>query len=311
MTGGHKVWELVAHQQGVNCISLSRASSGLLLTGGDDKKVHVWALYNSSPILSLSAHSSRIQSVTFDPAEQSVLSGSAQGSIKMWNLNENFVYRTFSGHLSDVLCISFHHAGTGFASGSLDTNVKLWDVRHKSARATFRGHTKAVTKVKFSPDGRMLATGGEDGKVKLWDLRNNRHLFDYTAHTKAITDIAFHPRFYILVTASLDKFVHVVDLESYKQVGTIGPDTSPPRCITFDQSTRCIVAYPDGVKVINCDPTKVVQTVDASWTRVADLHARGNTLLGASYYQAHVALWRLDMNDVMPQGYTSPNQMAE
>lgn len=43
--------ELVAHQYSVNCVHLSREAEGLLVTGGDDKKVHVWGLRDPVPVL--------------------------------------------------------------------------------------------------------------------------------------------------------------------------------------------------------------------------------------------------------------------
>ena len=86
---------------------------------------------------------------------------------------------------------------------------------------------------------------------QLWDFRNNKCLLDYASHTKAITDVAFHPKYYVLVTASQDKSLHVLDLERCKQVGQVGPDTSAPRAIAFDQETRALVAHPDGLKVVS------------------------------------------------------------
>ena len=36
--------EFVAHQGSVNCIKIGRKSSGVLVTGGEDKKVNLWTI---------------------------------------------------------------------------------------------------------------------------------------------------------------------------------------------------------------------------------------------------------------------------
>jgi hypothetical protein len=41
----------VAHADAVNCLRIGRKSSGVLVTGGDDRKVNVWAIGKPNAIL--------------------------------------------------------------------------------------------------------------------------------------------------------------------------------------------------------------------------------------------------------------------
>ncbi len=43
--------EFAAHAAAVNCLRIGRKSSGVLVTGGEDKKVNVWAIGKPSAIL--------------------------------------------------------------------------------------------------------------------------------------------------------------------------------------------------------------------------------------------------------------------
>lgn len=43
--------EFVAHASNVNCLRIGRKSSGVMVTGGDDRKVNVWAIGKSGVIL--------------------------------------------------------------------------------------------------------------------------------------------------------------------------------------------------------------------------------------------------------------------
>lgn len=43
--------EFVAHSQSVNCLKIGRKSSRVLLTGGEDHKVNLWAIGKPNAIL--------------------------------------------------------------------------------------------------------------------------------------------------------------------------------------------------------------------------------------------------------------------
>lgn len=118
--------------------------AGVLVTGGDDCKVNMWALGRPQAILSLTGHQSPVDCVTFDTAEEVVVAGSSSGSIKLWDLEEAKAVRTLTGHRSNCLSLDFHPFGEFFASGSLDTNLKIWDIRRKGCIHTYKGHTKGV-----------------------------------------------------------------------------------------------------------------------------------------------------------------------
>ena len=43
--------EFVAHGSAVNCLQIGRKSGSVMVTGGDDKKVNVWALGKANAIM--------------------------------------------------------------------------------------------------------------------------------------------------------------------------------------------------------------------------------------------------------------------
>jgi len=163
----YKLQEFVAHSAAVNCLKIGRKSSRVLVTGGEDHKVNLWAIGKPNAILSLYGHSSGIDSVTFDASEVLVAAGAASGTIKLWDLEEAKIVRTLTGHRSNCISVDFHPFGEFFASGSLDTNLKIWDIRKKGCIHTYKGHTRGVNVLRFTPDGRWVVSGGEDNIVKV------------------------------------------------------------------------------------------------------------------------------------------------
>ena len=136
---GFRLQEFAAHSTKVNCAYFGRKFSGVLVTGGEDRKINMWAVGKPHALLSLSGHQSAVESVMFDREEESVLAGAAGGTVKMWDLEQARVTRTFTGYRANCLCLDYHPFGQFFGSGSLDTNFKVWDVRQKVCVHTYKG----------------------------------------------------------------------------------------------------------------------------------------------------------------------------
>ena len=51
MKRAYKLQEFVAHTSNVNCLQVGRKSAGVLVTGGEDKKVNVWAIGKPTAVL--------------------------------------------------------------------------------------------------------------------------------------------------------------------------------------------------------------------------------------------------------------------
>ncbi|PHT26195.1 Katanin p80 WD40 repeat-containing subunit B1 [Capsicum baccatum] len=297
----YKLQEFVAHSLSVNCLKIGRKSSRVLLTGGEDHKVNLWAIGKPNAMLSLSGHSSGIDSVSFDSSEVLVAAGAASGTIKLWDLEEAKIVRTLTGHRSNCISLDFHPFGEFFASGSLDTNLKIWDIRRKGCIHTYKGHSRGVNVIRFTPDGRWVVSGGEDTTVKLWDLTAGKLLHDFKCHEGQIQCIDFHPHEFLLATGSADRTVKFWDLETFELIGSAGPETSVVRCMTFNPEGRTLLCgLHESLKVCSWEPIRCHDTVDVGWSRLSDLNIHDGKLLGCSYNQSCVGVWVVDILRLEP-----------
>lgn len=297
----YKLQEFVAHTSAVNCLKIGRKSSRILVTGGEDHKVNLWAIGKPNAILSLSGHSSGIDSVGFDSSEVLVAAGAASGTIKLWDLEEAKIVRTLTGHRSNCISVDFHPFGEFFASGSLDTNLKIWDIRRKGCIHTYKGHTRGVNAIRFTPDGRWVVSGGEDNTVKLWDLTAGKLLHEFKSHEGQIQCIDFHPHEFLLATGSSDKTVKFWDLETFELIGSAGPETSGVRCMAFNPDGRTLLCgLHESLKVYSWEPIRCHDTVDVGWSRLSDLNVHEGKLLGCSYNQSCVGVWVVDISRIEP-----------
>ncbi|XP_075635057.1 katanin p80 WD40 repeat-containing subunit B1 homolog KTN80.4 isoform X1 [Castanea sativa] len=306
----YKLQEFVAHSSAVNCLKIGRKSSRVLVTGGEDHKVNLWAIGKPNAILSLSGHTSGIDSVSFDSSEVLVAAGAASGTIKLWDLEEAKIVRTLTGHRSNCISVDFHPFGEFFASGSLDTNLKIWDIRKKGCIHTYKGHTRGVNAIRFTPDGRWVVSGGEDNTVKLWDLTAGKLLHDFKCHEGQIQCIDFHPHEFLLATGSADRTVKFWDLETFELIGSAGPETTGVRCLTFNPDGRTLLCgLHESLKVFSWEPIRSHDAVDVGWSRLSDLNVHEGKLLGCSYNQSCVGVWVVDISRIEPYAISNVTRL--
>nr|XP_010940397.1 katanin p80 WD40 repeat-containing subunit B1 homolog isoform X2 [Elaeis guineensis] len=302
----YKLQEFVAHSSNVNCLKIGRRTSRVLVTGGEDHKVNLWSIGKPNAILSLSGHTSAVESVSFDSSEVLVAAGAASGTIKLWDLEEAKVVRTLTGHRSNCVSVDFHPFGEFLASGSSDTNLKIWDIRRKSCIHTYKGHTRGVNAIRFTPDGRWVVSGGEDNVVKLWDLTAGKLLHDFKCHEGQIQCIDFHPHEFLLATGSADRTVKFWDLETFELVGSAGPEATGVRSMTFNPDGRNLLCgLHETLKVFSWEPIRCHDAVDVGWSRLSDLNIHEEKLLGCSYNQSCVGVWVVDLSRIEPYAVAS------
>ncbi|XP_028947769.1 katanin p80 WD40 repeat-containing subunit B1 homolog KTN80.3 isoform X3 [Malus domestica] len=307
----YKLQEFVAHSAAVNCLKIGRKSSRVLVTGGEDHKVNLWAIGKPNALLSLSGHTSGIDSVSFDSSEVLVAAGAASGTIKLWDLEEAKIVRTLTGHRSNCISVDFHPFGEFFASGSLDTNLKIWDIRKKGCIHTYKGHTRGVNAIRFTPDGRWVVSCGEDNTVKLWDLTAGKMLHDFKCHEGQVQCIDFHPHEFLLATGSADRTVKFWDLETFELIGSAGPETTGVRSLTFSPDGRALLCgLHESLKVFSWEPIRCHDVVEVGWSRLSDLTVHEGKLLGCSYNQSCVGVWVVDILRIEPYAIGNASRLS-
>ncbi|KAL0856873.1 hypothetical protein Bca101_062027 [Brassica carinata] len=303
---GYKLQEFLAHSANVNCLSIGKKTSRLLITGGDDYKINLWAIGKPTSLMSLCGHTSAVDSVAFDSAEVLVLGGASSGLIKLWDLEEAKMVRAFTGHRSSCSAVEFHPFGEFLASGSSDTNLKIWDIRKKGCIQTYKGHTRDINTIKFSPDGRWVVTGGVDNAVKVWDLTAGKLIHDFKFHEGSIRSLDFHPLEFLLATGSADRTVKFWDLETFELIGSTRPEETGVRSIKFHPDGRTLFCgLDDGLKVYSWEPVVCHDSVDMGWSTLGDLCISEGKLMGCSYYQNSVGIWVSDISQIEPYGIGS------
>uniref|UniRef100_A0A8C5EIY2 Katanin p80 WD40 repeat-containing subunit B1 n=1 Tax=Gouania willdenowi TaxID=441366 RepID=A0A8C5EIY2_GOUWI len=298
-----RLYEFVAHSGSACCTALTKSSSRLLATGGDDCKINLWSVSNAKCIMSLSGHKSPVECIQFKESDEQLASGSQSGTLQVWDVEAAKVLRTLVGHRANITSLSFHPYGFFLASSSMDTNIKLWDVRNKGYVFRFKGHTQAVRSLAFSPDGKWLASASDDSTVKLWDLTLGKTITEFTSHSAAVNTIQFHPNEYLLASGSADRTVKLWDLEKFTMVGSLEKDTTPVRCVHFSLDGSCLFSgSTDSLRVFGWEPDRCFDVVSVGWGKVSELSVSNQQLVGVAHQASMVSLYAVDLKKVKMTG---------
>uniref|UniRef100_A0A8C2ARE3 Katanin p80 WD40 repeat-containing subunit B1 n=1 Tax=Cyprinus carpio TaxID=7962 RepID=A0A8C2ARE3_CYPCA len=299
-----KLQEIVAHSSNVSSLVLGKSSGRLLATGGEDCRVNIWAVSKPNCIMSLTGHTSPVESIQFNSSEERVVAGSQSGSLRLWDLEAAKILRTLMGHKASICSLDFHPMGEYLASGSVDSSIKLWDVRRKGCVFRYKGHTQAVCCLAFSPDGKWLASASDDSTVKLWDLIAGKMITEFTSHTSAVNVVQFHPNEYLLASGSADRTVKLWDLEKFNMIGSSEGETGVVRwSILFNPDGSCLYSGSENtLRVFGWEPDRCFDVVHVGWGKVSDLAISNNQMIAVSYSQNNVSWYVVDLNQVKKSG---------
>lgn len=301
-----KLCEFTAHGSNVTSCSIGHKSK-IAATGGEDKKLNIWALTKPTCIMSLTGHTSAINSIRFSSTEDKIVSGSASGALKVWDLEVNRLICNLVGHKANVTCLEYHTYADYIASGSIDAQIRLWDLRRKGCIFTYKGHTNCINSLRFSPDSKWIASVSDDHLVKIWDLKAGRLLTDLKGHTAAVNALEFHPNEFLLATGSSDKTVKFWDLEKMENVSTSPAAPNPVKLIMFEQNGKCLFSgSQDYLQSISWEPSDCYESVFCQWKQVADMANSGNKLTACSFQQNTISFYSVDLLQVAPIGVYVP-----
>jgi len=104
-----------------------------LLTGGSDKKLHLWEVATGRERRSFAGHEMPIHSVAISADGKMLASASGSfrdhedDSVRLWDAATGKELHRFTGHRNVVVCVAFSPDSKTVASASEDNTVLIWD----------------------------------------------------------------------------------------------------------------------------------------------------------------------------------------
>eukprot|EP01156_Anaeramoeba_ignava_P022140 Anaeramoba_ignava/c20275_g3_i1.p1 GENE.c20275_g3_i1~~c20275_g3_i1.p1 ORF type:complete len:541 (+),score=183.42 c20275_g3_i1:55-1623(+) len=174
-----------SHTDSVLGLSWNKLHHNLLSSGSADKTVKIWEIPTQQCLHTLSHHSNKVQSVSWNPKNDSLLLTAGYDSaaficdIKQ-NLTKNQGITKFSLSSEVEYCAWNPIESDKFIVSTDDGIVQYYDIRnHSSPIFSANCHKKETTSISFSLIPGLLVTAGTDKSIKIWDLQGNQLTFIY------------------------------------------------------------------------------------------------------------------------------------
>ncbi len=196
------------------------------------------ALYGVRERNRLEGHDSWVNSLSFSPDGEILVTSSADGMVKLWNRDGKLIY-ILRGYTDTVNSVSFSPDGKVLATGSADGKVKLWNIDTGKEIRTLLGQKTGITSLSFSPDGKVIVSGSRDGTVRLWDLKGNQISQPFPVQEPGVTSISFSPDGQTIATATLDGAFILWNLQGQKLL-TIEKFGATINSVSFSPDGRTI-----------------------------------------------------------------------
>lgn len=171
---GRRMGMFQGHSGDVNVVTWS-PDERLLLSAGEDKRLHLWELCTGKCLATLKGHTQPIRSVAIGLDGLYACSGSGtiwgrSGEVKLWDLSTGTCVRSFEGHTDTVQSVSISADNRYIMTGGRDNTLRLWNLETGEHVHTFEGHNESIEVVCLSLDGRFAASICREGAVRLWTL---------------------------------------------------------------------------------------------------------------------------------------------
>jgi WD40 repeat protein len=200
----------------------------MVLTGGDDMKVHTWSATTGQPLESFSGHKGAVKALVFNG--EKFISASADRTARVWSpgiewkLERTLGTGDINSPLTDrVNTIDFSPDGKQIATGSGEPSrggeVQIWNIADgKLAKNFAEVHSDSVLGLEFSKDGKYIASASADKFVKVTDIATGKVIHNFEGHTHHALGVSWLPHGRQLVSVGADKSIRHWNFEQGERI---------------------------------------------------------------------------------------------
>lgn len=206
----------------------------------------------------LRGHYAQIQSVSWGPRSQSIVSVSQDGNLVVWDAISNQKTHLVKLPFKWMLTTAFSPCGRIVACGGLDNTCTLYDISSEEIDenlgiptgrkvTSLDGHTGYVSTVKICKQGTEIFTASGDQSVARWSLSGGtaQRLEQYNGHDRDVSCLCLSPDGKQFITGSFDRAVKLWDIRQFKPVLTFEGHSSSVTDVDFFPEANSFASVSD------------------------------------------------------------------
>jgi WD40 repeat protein len=207
----------------VSDLAFSPDDALLATAGSNDTVGRIFNLAQESPVGTISAHRSGVESIVFTPDGRSVITTGRDGRAIISGVSAGFPEASLAGHTRSVEGAELAPDGALVATWSDDGTARVWNARvgayaHDVGTHELPPSTKRGPVVAFSPAGRYMLSAGADGTAHLWGARTRLRVLE---HDGPVNSASFSRNGRFVITGSDDGSAHVWRVPSGRLVAAL------------------------------------------------------------------------------------------
>ena len=141
---------------------------GLLLMAGDNSARARVTTFSARPVMVLSGHQKRLNSLAFSMDGTLLAAGDVEGKINVWRLGTSRLLRTFRGS-SHFPSFTFSPDGSRFVVATDPPSVTVWNLRSGELLSTLGVPDGLAYATAYSPDGKWIVAACSNGAIRIWN----------------------------------------------------------------------------------------------------------------------------------------------
>ncbi|KAJ9629370.1 U3 snoRNP protein [Taxawa tesnikishii (nom. ined.)] len=248
----NQIHNLSISQNDVDFVTINKTGEWLAFGASALGQLLVWEWQSESYILKQQGHFDSLNSLTYSPSGDRIITCADDGKIKVWDVASGFCIVTFTEHTSGVTACEFAKRGNVLFTASLDGSVRAWDlIRYRNFRTFTAPSRLSFSSLAVDPSGEVVAAGSlDDSNIHIWSVQTGQLLDQLAGHESPVSSLAFAPNGSALVSGSWDHTVRIWSVFARTQ-------TSEPLQLQAD--VLCVAVRPDSKQI-------AVSTLDGQLT---------------------------------------------
>ncbi|GAB7351013.1 hypothetical protein MBLNU459_g1504t2 [Dothideomycetes sp. NU459] len=207
----NQIHNLSISQNDVDFVTINKTGEWLAFGASALGQLLVWEWQSESYILKQQGHFDSLNSLTYSPSGDRIITCADDGKIKVWDVASGFCIVTFTEHTAGVTACEFAKRGNVLFTASLDGSIRAWDlIRYRNFRTFTAPERLSFSSIAVDPSGEVVAAGSLDSfDIHIWSVQTGQLLDQLSGHEGPVSALAFAPNGGALVSGSWDHTVRI------------------------------------------------------------------------------------------------------
>lgn len=258
------------HIGGIKSVALSK--DGKRFLAASHELVAEWDAETGRCLTKYNGHFKTVNSISYSPDEQKVLTASADSMIKEWERVSGKCLMTFEGHSKEVHKAIYSDDGKKILSASRDETIREWNSETGECEKTFTGHSFEVLGAVYFANGKFIISRSSDKTFRIWDRATGKCLYTSPIFPERLGEVLLDEKENVIVGAVRSNGKNLFKKNMKTEMFELF-DISKFFCIDFHLEGRKVAAgyYGGDIKIWDIDTGNCLKTLSGQSSTIGSI----------------------------------------